>query len=65
MTVLCTGGQAHVANVGPFSGYRVTDYESGPAREIRVVLLYTDNKSEIKARCDNGTPLPKIRESRQ
>ncbi|MFG1837292.1 serine/threonine-protein kinase [Micromonospora sp. NPDC049175] len=65
VTVLCTGGQAHVANVAPASGYRVTEYESGPTKEIRVVLLSTDNKSEIKARCDNGTPLPKIKESRQ
>lgn len=65
VTVLCTGGQARVANVAPAAGYRVTDYESGPAREIRVVLLSTDNKSEIKARCDAGTPSPKIKESRQ
>ncbi|MEU7612562.1 protein kinase [Micromonospora sp. NPDC049204] len=65
VTVLCTGSQARVANVAPAAGYRVTDYESGPAREIRVVLLSTDNKSEIKARCDAGTPSPKIKESRQ
>ncbi|MGW3615988.1 protein kinase domain-containing protein [Micromonospora arida] len=65
VTVLCTGDQARVVDVVPAPGYRLKDYNAGPIKEIQVVLLSADNKSEIKARCDDGTLLPKIRESRQ
>ncbi|WP_141910104.1 hypothetical protein [Micromonospora sp. A202] len=65
VTVLCTGDQAHVVNVAPAPGYSLRDYNSGPVKEIQVVLLSAGNKSEIKARCDDGTPLPKIKESPQ
>ncbi|MEU8112316.1 protein kinase [Micromonospora sp. NPDC048947] len=65
VTVLCTGDQIRVLDVAPATGYRLKDYNSGPVKEIQVVLLSAGNKSEIKARCEDGTPLPKIRESRQ
>jgi len=65
VTVLCTGDQARVVDVAPAPGYRLKDDNAGPIKEIQVVLLSADNKSEIKARCDDGTLLPKIRESRQ
>ncbi|NYH41961.1 serine/threonine-protein kinase [Micromonospora jinlongensis] len=65
VTVLCTGDQAHVVNVAPAPGYSLRDYNSGPVKEIQVVLLSAGNKSEIKARCEDGTPLPKIKESPQ
>ncbi|WP_433650075.1 protein kinase domain-containing protein [Micromonospora zamorensis] len=65
VTVLCTGDQARVVDVAPALGYSLRDYNSGPVKEIQVVLLSAGNKSEIKARCEDGTPLPKIRESRQ
>ncbi|WP_430503077.1 protein kinase domain-containing protein [Micromonospora trifolii] len=65
VTVLCTGDQARVVNVAPAPGYSIRDYNPGPVKEIQVVLLSAGNKSEIKARCDDGTLLPKIKESRQ
>lgn len=65
VTVLCTGDQARVVDVAPAPGYRVKDYNAGPVKEIQVVLLSAGNRSEIKARCDDGTPVPKIKESRQ
>ncbi|WP_410816465.1 protein kinase domain-containing protein [Micromonospora sp. 050-3] len=65
VTVVCTGDQARVVNVAPAPGYSIRDYDPGPVKEIQVVLLSAGNKSEIKARCDDGTPLPKIKESRQ
>ncbi|MFG3642997.1 protein kinase [Micromonospora sp. NPDC047762] len=65
VTVLCTGDQARVVDVAPAPGYRLKDYHPGPVKEIQVVLLSAGNRSEIKARCDHGTLLPKIRESRQ
>ncbi|MCG5468955.1 protein kinase [Micromonospora sp. LAH09] len=65
VTVLCTGDQAHVVNVAPAPGYSLRDYAPGPVKEIQVVLLSAANKSEIRARCEDGTPVPKIRESRR
>ncbi|MFE9193043.1 protein kinase [Micromonospora sp. NPDC007208] len=65
VTVLCTGDQARVVSVDPAPGYSLRDYDSGPVKEIQVVLLSAGNKSEIRARCDDGTVLPKIKESRQ
>ncbi|MCG5438115.1 serine/threonine-protein kinase [Micromonospora foliorum] len=65
VTVLCTGDQARVVSVEPAPGYRLRDYDPGPVREIQVVLLSAGNRSEIRARCEDGTLVPKIRESRQ
>ncbi|MET7951006.1 protein kinase [Micromonospora sp. NPDC005324] len=65
VTVLCTADQARVVNVAPAPGYSIRDYNPGPVKEVQVVLLSAGNKSEIKARCDDGTLLPKIKESRQ
>ncbi|MEH1164165.1 protein kinase [Micromonospora sp. CPCC 205539] len=63
VTVLCTGDQARAVSLVPAPGYRVKIYNSGPAKEIRVVLLSASNESEIKVQCDDGTPIPKIKES--
>nr|WTA71102.1 protein kinase [Micromonospora sp. NBC_00855] len=63
VTVLCTGDQVRVLNVDPAPGYSLRDYRAGPVKEIQVVLLSAGNKSEIRARCDDGTLLPKIKES--
>ncbi|WP_244166394.1 serine/threonine-protein kinase [Micromonospora saelicesensis] len=65
VTVLCTGDQVRVVDVAPAPGYRLKDYNAGPVKEIQVVLLSAGNRSEIRARCDDGTLLPKIKESRQ
>ncbi|WP_410813625.1 protein kinase domain-containing protein [Micromonospora sp. 067-2] len=65
VTVLCTGDQARVVSLVPAPGYSIKDQNSGPAREIKVVLLSTANQSEVKARCDDGRPIPKIKETRR
>ncbi|MEU4335930.1 protein kinase [Micromonospora lupini] len=65
VTVQCIRDQVHVVNVAPASGYTITNSDSGPAKEIQVGLLSEDNKSEIRARCVDGTPSPKVKESRQ
>ncbi|MBM0232029.1 hypothetical protein JNW91_09210 [Micromonospora sp. STR1_7] len=65
MTVLCTVDQARVVSVDPAPGYSIKDYRSGPAKEVQVMLLSAGNRSEIKARCDDGTPVPRVKETRQ
>ncbi|MET7671577.1 serine/threonine-protein kinase [Micromonospora luteifusca] len=65
LRVLCTDDQARAVSLDPAPGYSIKDYRSGPAKEVQVVLVSAAHKSEIKARCDDGAPLPKIKETRQ
>lgn len=63
VTVRCLGTQAEVVGVDREPGYDLKDYDPGPADEIQVVLEapLLDTEVEVKAKCANGLPVPKVK----
>ncbi|MEU8211139.1 serine/threonine-protein kinase [Micromonospora sp. NPDC049044] len=62
VTVGCVGKSVEVLAVTLADGFRAVAYDPGPASQVRVVLTSTDHRSEIRARCPNGRPDPKVQE---
>ncbi|MET8527309.1 serine/threonine-protein kinase [Micromonospora sp. NPDC005172] len=62
VTVRCVGGSAELLTVNPASGYRVTPYDAGPAKQVRVELTSPEHTSEIRVHCAAGRPKPKVSE---
>jgi eukaryotic-like serine/threonine-protein kinase len=63
--VACDDDMARIMNIDPNPGYVIKDDDWGPANEVQVVLHSAENESEIKVRCTDGRPVPKIKESPQ
>jgi hypothetical protein len=61
----CDGSTARVVGLNPTPGYAVKDYDPGPADEVQVVLLSERNKTEVKVKCEDGEPIPRIKEDPQ
>ncbi|MET8281168.1 serine/threonine-protein kinase [Micromonospora sp. NPDC005174] len=62
VTVRCVGGSAELLTVNPASGYQVTPYDAGPAKQVRVELTSPEHTSEIRVHCAAGRPKPKVSE---
>ncbi|HEX2771612.1 MAG TPA: hypothetical protein VHN18_04175, partial [Micromonosporaceae bacterium] len=63
--VACDGSTARVVRLNPTPGYTVKDYDAGPADEVQVVLLSARNETELKVKCEDGEPVPTLKESPQ
>jgi hypothetical protein len=62
VTVRCVGGSAELLTVTPASGYEVTPYDAGPAKQVTVELTSPEHSSEIRVHCAAGRPKPKVTE---
>ncbi|SCG57791.1 serine/threonine-protein kinase [Micromonospora coxensis] len=61
--VACDGRAAEIVATTPAAGYRIEDYRPGPARQVHVVFGSDAHASDVTARCANGRPVPRVRES--
>ncbi len=61
--VSCDGATARVLDTFPAPGYTIKDYDPGPANEVQVVFTSENHESEIKVRCPEGTPRPRVKET--
>ncbi|MGN9810554.1 serine/threonine-protein kinase [Micromonospora sp. BQ11] len=62
VSVQCVDKSAEIVSVTPATGYQIDTYEPGPAREVRVELVSTGNRSVITVRCANDRPKPRVKE---
>ncbi|MFD6567330.1 protein kinase [Micromonospora profundi] len=62
VTVRCVGKLVEVLAVTPAPDYRAETYDPGPAKQVRIGLESTGNRSEIRAHCPNGRPKSMVKE---
>ncbi|MET8039687.1 serine/threonine-protein kinase [Micromonospora sp. NPDC005215] len=62
VTVRCVGKSTEVLAVTLGPGFRAEAYDRGPAKQIRVELVSSEYRSEIRVNCPNGRPNPKVKE---
>ncbi|TWJ25521.1 serine/threonine-protein kinase [Micromonospora endolithica] len=64
VSVRCADKMAEIVAVVPVAGYQIDTYAPGPAREVRVELVSTGNRSVVTVRCADERPVPRVKENR-
>ncbi|MET7960728.1 serine/threonine-protein kinase [Micromonospora zamorensis] len=62
VTIRCVGKSVEVLAVTLAPGFRAEAYDPGPAKQIRVELVSSEHRSEIRVHCPSGSPKSKVRE---
>ncbi|WP_328533354.1 serine/threonine protein kinase [Micromonospora zamorensis] len=62
VTIRCVGKSVEVLAVTLVPGFRVDEYDPGPAKQIQVELVSSEHRSEVRVRCPGGSPKSRVRE---
>jgi hypothetical protein len=57
--VSCTGDEVALNGASPAAGYTLTIVNAGP-QEVRIEFDGDDDDSEIRVKCESGTPQPDL-----
>ncbi|MFI6271412.1 serine/threonine-protein kinase [Micromonospora zamorensis] len=62
VTIRCVGKSVEVLAVRLVPGFRAEAYDPGPTKQIQVVLVSSEHRSEIRVHCPGGSPKSRVRE---
>jgi hypothetical protein len=57
----CTGNSAEIQSAAPNLGWNISQYDPGPAADVKVVFAEPPSTSEIDVHCSQGKATTKVK----